>query len=153
MEEYIKFLTDHSTLYDFFVELDIGILKGMDWVRGWRKRLIKARLYDRCIICYHPADEPASDFLAAMRKTPSHYVALEGPRAGRTPMNYLEMLKHCFDARVRVHGFALVKHKFLDKFPFYSVDSSTWVVSVQRYGRMVLGGKPGRWTQRPLERP
>lgn len=65
---------------------------------------------------------------------------------GLSPANDVSMpekenfLKKCFSItqdKVKCHGFAVTSHTQLYTFPFYSVDSSSWV-SPARYGRIPL---------------
>ncbi len=63
----------------------------------------------------------------------SGYVALEGMRPGTKQLQYGKYLKAAMDRGIKVHGFALTKEKIMSKYPFYSVDSSSWKAGVQ-YG-------------------
>jgi hypothetical protein len=52
-------------------------------------------------------------------------------------------LKKCFSIipkNVKVHGFAITSPYVVKRFPFYSVDSSSWT-NAGRYGRMSLFDK------------
>lgn len=84
------------------------------------------------------------------------YVGLSGVVTGgknRRTRDYqkLDYLDACFrklcfaDGRpkVRVHGFAVTAFGLMDKFPFWSVDSATWM-KVAMYGKIIMPGKRTR---------
>jgi len=135
MAAYLEWLVANREHYDYFVELDIGELVGQTTVVGWRAEIVKAGLAGRCIICWHPNAERLSDFMQAIENWPSLYCALEGLRQGRPMMDYVAVVKKCYDRDVRVHGFAMVKQRYMDRVPFYSVDSASYKASVM-YGAL-----------------
>lgn len=81
--------------------------------------------------------------LAEMREKYG-YIALGGlvPLA-REPKAMSNWLNKCFqilipkirEGKLKVHGFGLTNHKILMKYPFYSVDSTSWL-SGEAYGSM-----------------
>jgi hypothetical protein len=152
MRLYLDFLIEHSDKYDYFVELDIGEIIGQKQVYAWRRLLERNGLIDRAIIVYHPATEALKKFVSIMRDWPSGYVALQGYRSGRPSMNYVEVIKHCYDAGVKVHGFAMTKTDVLNTLPFYSVDSSTFLAGAQ-FGRINLKHSHSKWTGVQFCRP
>lgn len=52
-------------------------------------------------------------------------------------LDYLDALFSITRDKIKVHGFAMTKTKILDRYPFYSVDSTT-PLSTVRYGHRVL---------------
>ena len=59
--------------------------------------------------------------------TPSKYVAIEGDRKSRARLNYNKIIKPAYERGIKVHGFAMTKTSVLNTFPFYSVDSTSWL--------------------------
>lgn len=135
MAAYLKWLDANADHYDYFVELDIGELVGQAAVLAWREQIVAAGLAEKCIICYHPNAEPLADFLKAIESWPSRYCALEGLRQGRVMMDYVQVVRECYARHVRVHGFAMVKQRWMNMVPFYSVDSVSYKASIM-YGAL-----------------
>jgi len=130
-EEYVRWLKQWGHLVDYFVELDIGELVGQDTVMKWRETFKQEGLYNKCITVYHPEVITFEEYLKMLDDSQSRYVALEGVRPGTPMLPYLRLIKEAFDRKVKVHGFAFLKRKGLLKFPFYSVDGSSWLTGTQ----------------------
>lgn len=130
MREYLAWLKQAAPHLDYFVELDLGEIVGQPRVRGWRVYLEKAGLAEKCIIVYHPKAETWAEFLEWAEKWPSKYVALEGLRQGRALFDYVGCVRALYERGIRVHGFAMVKRRWLDRVPFYSVDSSSFMAGI-----------------------
>jgi hypothetical protein len=132
-EEYKKWVVKWYDYFDYFVELDIGEIVGQEVVLKWREELKALKVYDKCITVYHPMVMSRQDYILMLEDSQSKYVALEGVRPYRPDMNYNQLIKMCYDRGIKVHGFAMVKKNVMDKWPFYSVDSSSWKAGNQ-YG-------------------
>jgi hypothetical protein len=138
---YFGWLKANVDSFDHFVELDIGEIVGQDKVRAWRGQIRKAGLAEKCIIAYHPAMNTLREFIAEADNWPSRYVGIEGLRLGTNyPMK--EAVRACYDIGVGPHGFAMMKQKYMNAIPFFSVDSASYKASVL-YGAAVVmdGGK------------
>jgi len=131
MADYIVWLKKWHHLVDFFVELDIGEIAGQNKVLEWREALKKAGLYHKTITVYHPEVMDWDAYIAMINDSQSKYIALESDRSGRARLPYLKLIKPAYDKGVRVHGFAFLKREGLEKFPFYSVDGSSWLTGTQ----------------------
>jgi len=129
---YVSWLKDNYEKIDYFVELDIQAIVGMEKVKEWRKRLAREGLFDKCIMVFHSIDS-MDDFDEMISMTQSHYIGLEGLRNKKVTLPYFKLLSRCYDAKVKVHGFALTNTDILSEYPFYSADSTTWTASI-RYG-------------------
>jgi hypothetical protein len=134
---YLEWLKENHHHLNYFVELDIGEIVGQSRVEQWREKFAANGLLEKSIIVYHPAVQSLDNFLAQMREHPSRYVALEGFRGGKCTIDYVRIIRECYDAGVKVHGFAMTKPQVLDRMPFYSVDSASWKTGIM-YGAPFL---------------
>jgi len=143
--KWIKWLL-HKRLIDYWVELDIGIVTGMEWVRDQRQRMLASGLGSGLVQVWHSSDNDWKDWIDLLEEARapgrSRYVAIEGhqPNAPRHP--YEKFIKAAYDRGVRVHAFKITGHEDLKRYPFWSVDSTSWL-SQLRYGgtaRMVRSG-------------
>lgn len=125
--EYLDWLDGNRAYYDYFVELDIGSIVTQKVVLKWRGEIAKRGLLDKCIIVYHPTVETWKTFLAAAKAIPSRYVALEGIAKDEIKFDYNAVIRPLYEAGIKVHGFAMIKPKYLRLIPFYSVDSASWM--------------------------
>jgi hypothetical protein len=139
---YLEWLKINYDNFDFFVELDIGEIVGQDKVRRWREALKKVGLFDKCICVYHPSVMSRSNFEELVKK--NRYIAVEGLRGDAKPLPYLELTRFCYEQKTYIHGFAMVRDKYLRTVPFTSVDSITWK-SGAMYGRLVFRGSSGEY--------
>lgn len=133
-QDYLQFIKKYYDFFDYYVELDIGELIGQEKVIEWRKILNDLGLGKKCIQVYHP--NTGEDFDEILDNCQSRYIALEGDRADRNRLNYRKLIKKCYEKKVKVHGFAMVKNKVIKNIPFFSVDSSSWKAGV-KYGNVV----------------
>jgi hypothetical protein len=134
--DYFDYLVSRAADIHYAVELDIGEIVGMEKVREWRRRLEDSAMAGKMIWVYHSA-EPESEFDRIIHECPSHYVGIEGIRPGQQRLPYPRMIRKAMDVGTRVHGFAMTKRDTLLRYPFFSVDSSTWTYSV-RSGKGVI---------------
>lgn len=140
-EKYVDWIKKHWDFFDYFVELDIGEIVGQQTVLAWRERLKAEGLYTKCITVYHPGIMSWDDYIRTLDDSQSRYVALEGDRtAKRNRLPYRKMIKAAYDRGVKTHGFAMTKLDVFHKYPFFSVDSSSWKAAAQYgSGRVVSG--------------
>lgn len=138
-EKYKKWLVSYHQFIDYFVELDIGEIVGQKRVLEWREELKALGLYNKCITVYHPDIMSWNDYIATLEDSQSKFVALEGDRPQkRTRLPYLKLIKECYDRGIKVHGFAMTKNDVVDKYPFFSVDSTSWKAGCQYGSAKVL---------------
>jgi len=121
-------------LADVWVEMDIGAVTGHDWVDKHRAKLIGAGLGHGLINVWHSEhDWLYWLYLLREAKRPgrSGYVAIEGHQIGRSPLDYRRFLHEAYRRGVKVHGFRMTTAEDLRRWPFYSVDSSSWIAPVR----------------------
>jgi len=130
--------TSHAKLIDYWVELDIGVLSGSTWVAQQRLKFLAAGLGHGLVQVWHSDEHGWDDWIAlleeARRPGRSNYVAIEGHNTSvREPHRYEKYLKAAYDRGVRVHAFKITGHEDLKRWPFFSVDSTSWI-SPTMYG-------------------
>jgi len=138
---YFDWIKENYEKIDYYVELDIQSIVGMEKVRSWRAMLKSAGVFDKCILVAHSVDT-WEDFITLCNESESKYIGFEGLRAKKILMPYTKMLKYCYENQIRVHGFALTDAAIASAFPFSTVDSTTWTAPV-RFGSIIVldGGK------------
>lgn len=138
LHKYIKWMQDKRRfgLFDVWVELDISIVTSHQWVHAQRHKIIAAGLGSGLVNVWHSdADWAYWLYLLREAKAPgrSGYVAIEGKATEREQLDYARFLYEAYRAGVKVHGFRMTDFNDLRRWPFYSVDSSSWLSAV-RYG-------------------
>lgn len=129
-------LAEYYTVKNHFIELDVQKLIGIERVRQYRQAFKDAGLEEKMLYVFH-ADDGWDEWNWCIENTKSKYVCFESIRAGMKVLPYGQLMKKCFDAGVRVHALAMTRPNFCKQFPFYSVDSSTWV-NVVRFGAVQI---------------
>jgi hypothetical protein len=139
LDRYIKWILRMRSLklVDYWVEMDIGVAVGAEWVTQHRKRFFDAGLGYGLIRVWHSLESDWQGWLdlIAEAKQPnrSRFVAIEGRSKYYAPIDYTKFIRAAYDQGVRVHGFRMTSFKDLKRYPFYSVDSTTWTTAV-RFG-------------------
>ncbi len=133
LDQYIKWLQKWSRrgLLDVWVELDIGLVTGTPWVERARKKFIAAGLGHGLIQVWH-SDEHDWDYWLWLLKEAqlpgrSRYVAIEGHNPSRPQHEYTPFIKAAYEQGVKMHAFKITDAPGLKKWPFYSVDSTSWI--------------------------
>ena len=130
VKRYIKWIQKYYDNFDYFVELDVQELVGYDTVLKWRQWYKDAGISTKMMHCYHQCNT-FDEYKEMVDKCDSRYVGLEGVRKNRKPLPYNKFIKYAYDNKCRVHGFAMIKKEYVNKHPFYSVDSSSWQVPLR----------------------
>lgn len=122
---------------DYYIELDIGELVGQEKILQWRKILQERGFWDKGIAVYHPKVVSWDNYLMALDSVHSRYIAVEGDRVYRKTLYYMPIIKEAYNRGIKIHGFALTKPEVLNRYPFYSTDSTSWK-NGPRYGRLPI---------------
>lgn len=152
LSDYIDWLKvmDRMRLADVWVEVDIGAATGQRWVDAQRERIIAAGLGHGLAQVWHSNEHDWDYWLWMLREAcrpgRSRYVAMEGHIPGRDPLPYTRYLREAYRRGVRVHGFHMTDHEDMKRFPFYSVDSSSWNAPVTQ-GTFVIRTATGALKQ------
>lgn len=138
-EEYFNWVMEWKDYFTYFVDLDIQDIVGLDTVRKWRQRFIDAGVGHKMITVWHTVDG-WKNFERQVAESVSNYVGVEGLRSGKEMLPYNKFIKYAYTHDCKVHGFAFTKPGLLHKFPFYSVDSSSWTYGI-RFGAIYVWEK------------
>ena len=133
-KKYLRFLEKNWDVFNYFVELDVADVFGMEAVQKMRRAYKSKGMMEKMIPGWHPVNGK-EDFFWQL-KCPSHYIGMQGLRPGKPTIPYGPFIRECYDKGVRVHGFALLNQRLLREYPFYSIDSTTWLTPVQ-YNRQL----------------
>lgn len=123
MERYIKFINENDIKY--FFELDVDTIFGLEFVEMLRSQL-ERRTQKKCIPVWHKGR--GIEYWKWMCDN-YEYVAIGGLVFHVKKQEYdaiRKMVEYARAKGVKVHGLGFTKTKELDKYPFYSVDSSSW---------------------------
>jgi len=131
VEGYGQWLKDNKGYYDYFEEMDLDFIVGLNVVEEYRKFLEKCA-GQKCIPVWHI--NRGLDYWEQMVKD-YDYVAIGGLVTGEiTGMEmyapYLLDIAH--NNNCKVHGLGYTKTKLLKYIPWDSVDSSTWIFGGKR---------------------
>jgi hypothetical protein len=143
LAEYIDWAARMTRLgfADVLVELDLSQILGYDWVHRQRERVVASGLGERMITVWH-SDADWSYWLDMLRDAAlpgrSRYVAIEGHHDDREELDYARFIAEAYRRGVRVHGFMITATTDLEKWPFYSVDSTSWLAPCRWGTRHVL---------------
>lgn len=130
-EKYLEWLIRNKNHLTYFVELDIGELVGQKKVIAWRKQLDKHGLLNKCITVCHPAVTSYETYLRELNESQSKYVAIEGLRPGQPQIPYGKYVLAAHKNNIKIHGFALTNQSIVSRYPFYSVDSTSWLAPLK----------------------
>lgn len=118
-------------LVDYWVEIDIGLVTGSAWVARQRQTLIAAGLGRGMIQVWHADEHDWNDWIALLEEARSpgrsNYVAIEGHNPLRKDHQYERFIRAAYERGVKVHAFKITGHDDLQRWPFYSVDSTSWL--------------------------
>lgn len=148
IQEYIEFIKDHQKHLTVYANLDvIGSAKGT-----WKNQVIMEKAGLSPLPCFHYGDD--IKWLKRYLSKGYDYIAL----GGMVPISTKDLrpwLDDLFDNYltdddgmpiIKVHGFGLTSHGLLKRYPWYSVDSTSWVVTGRLGGVYVPKFKNGEYT-------
>lgn len=139
INDYIQFIKDNRDNISVYANLDvIG-----DAEATWQNQLKMEEAGLMPIPCFHLGED-----LSYLRKYVDRYeyIALGGlAHVGKNKWQLFTWLNRCWDIicdedgypKVKVHGFAVTTLKVLCKYPWYSVDSTSWVLT-GRFGSIYV---------------
>jgi hypothetical protein len=131
LKAYIAFIKEHIDLLTVYANLDV--IGDPEATERNQKTMEKAGLHP--LPCFHYG-EPIEYLYKLLKKY--DYIALGGMAAGistKDRSDWLDVLfsKHLCDGqgvpRVKVHGYGMTSLPLMFRYPWYSVDSTSWVIS------------------------
>jgi len=129
-EGYLKFLEKYHTCFSFIAELDVDVIVGYPLILKWRKRMENLGIAKEKIInVWHPTIPNGKDEWERWCK--EGYICGIGGFPSIEIYNMLFQIANKHNARV--HGFAMTKTWYMQTYPWFSVDSSSWNIG-QRFG-------------------
>jgi hypothetical protein len=147
VDEYITFARGHRDLFDHVASLDV-IHDAVASAEN-HQRMLDAG-FENAVPCFH-VNEPW-EYLYAMSGAPLVGLGVGGLQSRRDSV--VRWLGECFSrlaehgATCDVHGYAITVPDWMWRFPWYSVDSSSWFMAA-RYARMaVLTGRTMKFYNR-----
>ncbi len=129
MKEYIAWANEMGDLFDACAELDIDALVGYDKVLEWRDWWRESGFdIDKLVVTLHYGGDPEWKKMCAEYK----FVALAG---GSTKQEYEEYftneIQTMSERKVFCHGWAMTNLEAITQLPFYSVDSTSWLMGAK----------------------
>lgn len=146
LQKYIKFIHENKHIFDIYACLDvIG-----DPKKTWENQLEMERQGLQPIITFHVGED-----YSWLKKYARKYsfLALGGIAKGHSIREVQKHLDKCWSILTdekgfpenKVHGFGLTSIKLMRRYPWYSVDSTSWA-TVSRMGAIIIPRrKKGEW--------
>ena len=141
-KQYGEWLEAHKWLYDYFVELDVEKLTGIERVHQYRQ-MLEQKAGQQCIPIWHI--KRGIDYWKQLVKE-YKYIGIGGLVIGeiKTPLKVVPSLVHYAHKHgVKVHGMGYTQPRNLQRMLFDSVDSTSWM-SASRFARYHIYGGDGR---------
>ena len=139
IDKYIDFINQYDIKY--FFELDIDVLVGYKKVKEYRKYL-ELKTQKKCIPVWHKS-RGLEDWKQITKEY--DYVAIGGIVIKEIKQSdykyFIPLLKIARQNNCKVHGLGFTNTQKLDRYSFYSVDSTNWL-SGGRFGQLhIFNGK------------
>ena len=132
LNDYIKWIRDHKDYIFSAANLDIDLIVGRDVVRKWNKKYFEP-LEEEGINIVYVAHEDEGD-LHAIQHFKEYCSKYKYVGVNQKHKDYAARFYQIAKMyNVRVHGFAWTQLDLLKSYPFFSVDSVTWLGGV-RFG-------------------
>jgi len=155
IQEYIKFIKNHLDVINVYANLDVIGVGGKQPNRlTAEKTLENQRIMEDAGLTPIPVfhyGEPEEDFL---KYYVDNYDYIAIGVAGNTGDKLKPWLDRCFGnyicksngmPKTKVHGFAVTSLRIMLRYPWYSVDSTSWVVTGRMGSIYVPRQRDGKW--------
>ena len=126
---HVEWIGEHAHLIDAYAELDLDQLVGEEEIWEWRENYRKAGGKAEIIVTPH------DNFLDQVDQFAKRGYTYMGAGAGNDDATLSQLFSHpkLRESRMRVHGWAKTDWKSIAIWPYYSVDSSSWLAGAE-YG-------------------
>jgi hypothetical protein len=147
IDEYIQFIKENEDAIDVYANLDsIG-----DPIKTWDNQMYMESKGLHPLPVYHYGED--IKWLLRMLKKGYDYIALGGmvPISNDQLIHWLDDLfsKYLTDENgmpiIKVHGFGLTSLPLMLRYPWYSVDSTSWVITGRMGAIYIPKFKNGKW--------
>jgi hypothetical protein len=147
IQEYISFIREHEVHLEVYANLDvIG-----DPAGTWRNQQIMEEAGLKPLPCFHYGEDPR--WLKRYLARGYDYIAFGGmvPISTADLQPWLDTLYREYICgpdglpRVKVHGFGLTSLRLMMRYPWYSVDSTSWVMTGRMGSVYVPRRRKGTW--------
>ena len=134
LDKYTKFIKENKEHIFSCVELDIQDLVGEELVNEWREKYFAPLEKEGILVCYvWHKDDGISKWKEMCQRF--NYVGFSLETGDFTEIEMIKMINTAKQYNAIIHGFALTKIDTMTKIPFFSVDSTTWLVGT-KYGEL-----------------
>ena len=144
IQEYIKFIKTHEDVIDVYANLDvIGNAKAT-----WKNQLLMEKAGLNPLPVFHFGEEES--YLETLIDK-YEYIAVGGMVKSGDLKSFLDRIFTHFICgkdgfpKVKVHGFGLTSLPLMLRYPWYSVDSTSWVVTGRMGSIYIPRYKGGKW--------
>jgi hypothetical protein len=147
IQEYIQFIKDHKEVIDVYANLDvIG-----DPAATWNNQMIMEKAGLSPLPVYHHGED--EKWLKRILARGYNYISLGGmvPISTQDLVHWLDNLFKTYltDEEgmpiVKVHGFGLTSLRLMLRYPWYSVDSTSWVLTGRMGSIFIPRFRSGKW--------
>ena len=135
LSDYVEFIKKNQEFIFACADLDIDDLVGTEKVDQWRKKYFEPLEEEGVQVCYiwHSIREEKG-WEDMCRKYSYTGFSMENDKTA-TLQRIMKRINVAKKYNTRVHGMALTKTEILSRAPFFSADSTTWLVG-QKYGEL-----------------
>lgn len=146
IQKYIEFIKENENHLEIYANLDVIGDASATWKN--QKKMERAGLLP--MPCFHFGE----DWKWLERYVKNYeYIALGGVAKKSDYANLTKWLDECFKRicnkngipKTKVHGFGITRLRLLHRYPWYSVDSTSWVISSRMGMVYVPRTKSGKW--------
>jgi len=147
IEGYLKWARKNSDIIFAIANLDLEILVGGEQVQIWNEKYFEPFMLETGIpVCFiYHEEAPKLSWEQYCQRYPYVGVSLVTGGSSDTLKWCFEKLKVAEKYKSLVHGMGMTQTALLTKLPFYTVDSTTWLVGLQ-YGEINF------WTGKKMSR-
>ena len=132
IDDYADFINEYNI--ELFIELDLYSIIGIENTEKLRERL-ELKTGKKCIPVFHP--ELGVDYYKRMVGA-YNYIAIGGIVVGKwkDENQMIPLINYAKRKGVKVHGLGFTRTSSLNRFGFYSVDSTSWMGD--RFGALYI---------------
>lgn len=151
IQEYIKFIQTHINLIEVYANLDKIHLtdKNLSASQTWQNQMVMEKAGLKPLPVFHYGED--EKWLKRYIGRGYEYIALGGMVKTSNLISWLDHIWKTYltDSSgipiIKVHGFGLTSHLLMFRYPWYSVDSTSWVVTGRLGSIYIPRYRKGQW--------